>query len=371
MSLFQSFVFYHVIFASILWLLWLGSRNRTLANLGVLILILVSIFRFDIGNDYENYMLIIEDSKRLFQSCDSMWNTLFVNSTYFGIEPIFELLIWIFHVLDNTYLYVIGLYSLLFILIIYKVLEENGELFWGMFIVFALPILFTSYDQIRQAVSIAIFIYAIKYIEKGDFKHYCYCMLLASLFHFSALLITPIYIIRKIKPRIKFYCLVVLIMYIGLLFDFWSQFRLLLFNSIGLYSHYAESDRQLGAMEYGSGLGILFLMLFYSFLMVKMAHRKPVYSNLLFCGLVLLLFSTGNLNIDRMSNYFCWVSVLAFPAFIKYERRRLIILCSVLLLMVYFERNLVGGVRGCIPYDSVFSENFENKRLRIRWYNFD
>ena len=129
MSLFQSFVFYHVIFASILWLLWLGSRNRTLANLGVLILILVSIFRFDIGNDYENYMLIIEDSKRLFQSCDSMWNTLFVNSTYFGIEPIFELLIWIFHVLDNTYLYVIGLYSLLFILIIYKVLEENGELF--------------------------------------------------------------------------------------------------------------------------------------------------------------------------------------------------------------------------------------------------
>ena len=341
MSLFQSFVFYHVIFASILWLLWLGSRNRTLANLGVLILILVSIFRFDIGNDYENYMLIIEDSKRLFQSCDSMWNTLFVNSTYFGIEPIFELLIWIFHVLDNTYLYVIGLYSLLFILIIYKVLEENGELFWGMFIVFALPILFTSYDQIRQAVSIAIFIYAIKYIEKGDFKHYCYCMLL------------------------------VLIMYIGLLFDFWSQFRLLLFNSIGLYSHYAESDRQLGAMEYSSGLGILFLMLFYSFLMVKMAHRKPVYSNLLFCGLVLLLFSTGNLNIDRMSNYFCWVSVLAFPAFIKYERRRLIILCSVLLLMVYFERNLVGGVRGCIPYDSVFSENFENKRLRIRWYNFD
>ena len=250
-------------------------------------------------------------------------------------------------------------------------LEENGELFWGMFIVFALPILFTSYDQIRQAVSIAIFIYAIKYIEKGDFKHYCYCMLLASLFHFSALLITPIYIIRKIKPRIKFYCLVVLIMYIGLLFDFWSQFRLLLFNSIGLYSHYAESDRQLGAMEYSSGLGILFLMLFYSFLMVKMAHRKPVYSNLLFCGLVLLLFSTGNLNIDRMSNYFCWVSVLAFPAFIKYERRRLIILGSVLLLMVYFERNLVGGVRGCIPYDSVFSENFENKRLRIRWYNFD
>lgn len=66
-------------------------------------------------------------------------------------------------------MYVVGIYSLLFILIICKVLEENGELFWGMFIVFTLPILFTSYDQIRQAVSIAIFIYAIKYIEMGGF----------------------------------------------------------------------------------------------------------------------------------------------------------------------------------------------------------
>lgn len=371
MNLIQSVVFYNLIFAFILVLLMIGRRDKCFSYIGILILLLVSIFRFDIGNDYDNYMLIIEDSKKTFLSSDNFIDALYMNCAYFGMEPIFELLIWIFRYLDNTYVYVMGVYSFLSIWLWYKILKENDALLWGMFIVFTIPILFVSYDQVRQSVAIALFIFSIKYIEKQDLKHYLYCIILASLFHLSALLIAPVYLLCKVKPRTKLYCMVILIMYIGLLANFWSQFRLLIFKSISFYSHYAENERQLDAADYNSGLGILFLMLFYSFMMIKMVHIRPVYSNILFLGIVLLLFSTGNLNIDRISNYFCFVSMLAFPVYVKHEKNKFFIICVLLMLLVYFEKNLVGGIRGCVPYDSVFSENFENNRTRIRWYRFD
>lgn len=365
----SEFFFYIFIYSVSLGLFRIGKYNPIFEKIGLFLVIALSIFRFDIGNDYENYYDSISFSTTYLRGKDI--GSILELIVLLGVEPFLELLCFLFKDFQHPPLYVIGTYAFLTILIWYRLLRKIDGVFWGFFLIFTFSILFISYDQIRQALAASIFLCSYKYIELRDWKRYLYIVLLASCVHYSVLLVSPAYFILRWNPQIKLYILVILIFYVGFLLGTWIQFRESLFSLVSLYAEYAENERQLSNPTFGSGLGLLFQVLVYVYLMVKLATKYPILSNSLFIGSILVLFASGNLNINRVAYYFSFATIMAFPLYMKSETQKVKVVALSLLMTVYCVRNLYEGINGCVPYDSVWEENFQRLNFRVREYKLE
>ncbi|EOU1251734.1 EpsG family protein, partial [Clostridium perfringens] len=60
---------------------------------------------------------------------------------------------------------------------------------------------YTNFVAMRQSIAIAIFIFSIKYIINGSFKKYFILVLLATLFHSSAIVLVFLYFLRYVNLR--------------------------------------------------------------------------------------------------------------------------------------------------------------------------
>lgn len=98
--------------------------------------------------------------------------------------------------------------------------------------------------------------------------------------------------------------------------------------------------------------------------------NNPLYTNLLFIGIMLFCISSGNLNINRFAFYFLYIVTLAVPYFMKSEKSKFLIQSFTFITFLLFQYNIINGdgKDGCVPYDYVGSENCEIERLRIRDY---
>lgn len=362
----QDLFFYFFIFAFILCFLWLGKYRSFFEKIGLITIIGLSVFRFDIGNDYDNYYYLVDYSIEMLNTNDL--SNIIIVSTLLGIEPFFELLCFLFRNVNYPFVYVLGVYGALTIMLWYKLLHRIDGVFGGFFFIITFTILFVSFDQVRQILAVTIFLYSLYYIEQRNWKKYWIIIFLATCVHYSAILVSFAYYILHRKPYIKVYLIIILIFYIGTKLNIWEQFRGILFSLIGLYSEYSESDKQLGSASFNSGLGLLFQVIFYSFLMIMSEKKYPVLTNSLFIGIVLILFSSGNLNINRIAYYFTYSAILAFPLYLKNENNKLKIFVLSIFMLVYCVRNIYGGASGCFPYDSVWSDNFKSLYFRTREY---
>jgi len=67
---------------------------------------------------------------------------------------------------------------------------------------------FTSFNIIRQWITIAIFLYSLRFIEQKKIIKYMVCVLIAATFHLSALVYLPIYFIGAVKINFKRFLLI-------------------------------------------------------------------------------------------------------------------------------------------------------------------
>lgn len=75
---------------------------------------------------------------------------------------------------------------------------ENAPLIYFLFLLVILP--FTM-NAVRQGIAMSIVFYALNYIAQGNFKKYALIVFVASLFHASALLMLPVYLVRHITQK--------------------------------------------------------------------------------------------------------------------------------------------------------------------------
>ena len=123
----ESIIFYHIAFFLILLFLWHGRKNKKYELIGIFLLLLLSVCRYDIGNDYDNYYYIIKDSSRYFSSHDGFFSAFFRNSFKWSVEPLFAFLTYLFRNVEYNFVYVIGIYSVITIFFWYKTLKEINE----------------------------------------------------------------------------------------------------------------------------------------------------------------------------------------------------------------------------------------------------
>ncbi|MBD3107691.1 EpsG family protein [Bacillus sp. AGMB 02131] len=162
-----------------------------------------------------------------------------------------------------------------------------------------------SMNGLRQVMAAAICFIAIKYLLKGNFVKYALIILFASTFHFSALILLPMYFLTRVKAWSKFtiFSLVVsILIVIG-----FEQFTSILFSAIEdtQYSEYSSFDE--------GGANIIRVVVSSAPLILAYLGRdklREVFPNVDYIvnmslfGLIFMIISTQNWIFARVSIYF-------------------------------------------------------------------
>ena len=147
-----------------------------------LILVLVTSLRYQVGHDWDSYLLFYTD-----------------NTTAEVLELGYRFLNNFFSSLSinyNLFLFFISAFTLFFI---YKAVIELKYKIIALFVYFSELFLYFNLSGVRQGVAIAITLFSARYIINKDFKKFTFFVIFASLFHISSLIFFLAYFAFHVK----------------------------------------------------------------------------------------------------------------------------------------------------------------------------
>lgn len=222
---------------------------------------------------------------------------------------------------------------------------------------------FASMNQLRQAVSMPIMLYAYKYVRDKKPLRYLFWCLVASCIHASSLVYIPLYFVARIRPSLRRY-----VMSFGICVITLPVLHMIAEALIGLsrYAWYFTS-----VFNAGSEANNFYLLgfLFQSAMFILMAYYRfasqtedPVYDGMLNCyflSVIALLFTPVLSQVLRVSQCFGYCQILLVPRMIDREKdptRRIVL--YMLIVGMYTAKLLYDtyylGWNGVIPYQTIF-----------------
>lgn len=290
-------------------------------------LILLMGFRYDVGIDYLTYesWFYDEHNGNKFEWIYNSLNYLVYIST--GEFAVFTLLIAI---ITNYF--------------IYKGLKawnlNNYYLILAIFI-YVSSIYFDFANMMRQGVAVSIFFYASNFIVKRDYKKYFFLVFLAMGFHFSSIILIPLYFIRRTSFNLLIYISLIIVCY----YLAYTKFAQIIFNffiSISPYAGRYTGHEFIFQKEVNifslNVLGKVLLSVLLASLATKRINENK--NNLMFyyqIGNLLYILSISTFMFGRVGIFFQIFELAAIPYLIsniKNSLIRTIIYLSVLLFMV-------------------------------------
>lgn len=310
------------------------------------IFVLLSLFcglRYNVGVDYDAYLLIFDDIKS--------GNDISVQ------EPGYRLLVEAIIAIGGNQQLVFLLFAFATNLLIYKYIKYNSpnSPFLSLFTYLCVGAFFlSSLNLVRQYLAIAIFAYSLKYVMNKKFYKYLIIILLGAFFaHTTLLLLLPVYLLNnKISNKSK----LVIILSLFLL----SRFVAVIIQASS-YSVYLLASDVDNSME----LIYLFFIITFLLLLVDCFDKcncKHLFFNLNFMSFLFLMTMILNPNITtdifmRMNNYFFIGAIVLIPSVLSlFKQLRARLLLSTfyfLFLFVYYFRNtlLNGFDSKLLPYN--------------------
>ena len=346
------FLYLIVMFSCMGLINWSNQNNTKLGIYAAyLILIVISVIRYDIGNDYQTY---IETIRFIAYKFDS--NIPFGDDSK---EPLITVLTIIFKDTAYPYIWVLGMHFIIGLFFLYKAFEDNENHIVGILMFFISGMLFIYWDQVRQAVAISIIIYAIKYIKENNFLKYLLFIVLASATHYSAILLLPFYFVNKIRPRKFIYIGIILALALS---NAASDMFEKAINLLPFWEAKTDKFSYVQLLSWGYKFRIFFYSVVWSTIIFYLPDKQRVLTNFLFIGAIIFIIASGALNIMRISFYFIFTITLSVPIVLKIEKAKTIMIILVFGLFLFYVRDVITdtGTNGCVPYDNVFSQNFPN-----------
>ncbi len=366
----QTYILYNILLLLCPTLCFLSERKNTRWGifLAYAILMAVSIFRFDIGDDYVRYASMFNEvGKKTIDTITPLDMLMY--------EPLTFLLSWTFSWAIYPYVYVMGCYAFATLFCYYKIFDHYKIHSFGVFFLVATWMLFQAWDGVRQNLAIAIFVYGIRFIESRDFLRYLICLLFAMTAHYSAILMLPFYFVSYIKLDQRILTGIVFVVFVLAEIGFLSNMHNSLAALIPYYGQiYADSKYlQNGSGTYHTTTYIL-TMLLYMLILFLSKKGHSIFANLLAIGAIIYAEAGGNLTFIRISWYFTPALMILVPKILQeassvmeYNKTYVRYLYMIVLFVSLFEGvYLKANFRNVVPYDSVFLENFHYQRFRFR-----
>ncbi len=340
--------YYLYFFYSSLHIFFENLKNKYFVNLLLLYLSLITLFFFSIRN---------EVGGDWFQYLD-----IFNNSNYkFNQDIGFFLLLKFLNLLHSDYFTLNFLISFIFLLGNYFFLKtlHNKFTIWVFFTPYFYFIVSMGY--LRQALAIGLILIALFFIRGKYFKTSIMLLSISSLFHSTAIVLLPVFILTFIK-NIKFnmfiiFFLLILLMIIILFFIFQ-------FNSF----YYKIYDYIINPTVSSSGtifrapiiiLSSIFILYFFDF--TKKSKVDIVYKYYAIYSILLIpLFFLSTTILDRiylyfypMVGFFINEFILSFDKIINQRLIKLLVVC-ISFIFLYVWLNFADNKSGWIPFSIIF-----------------
>lgn len=308
----------YLMIAIIAFLLFLSReyKNKKLLYFSAIILILYSAFRVYIpgavvGNDYISY--------------HTWYNDLSVNSLLTINNFLFNLFLFLVKIFFNNYEVAVFLECVLLIFSVYyfsiKITNDNRYTF-AIFVFLSFGIYDLSMSAIRQWVAGSIFLIAFEQIIKKDFKKYFIMILIASLFHNSAIGLLIVYPVVNLnidlKKKIILEFLLTFLIYISLSFKL-DVYLISLIDKTYLLKYLNTKDGALYANY------TVFIISSFCFIMMYLQRKKykenvqnyKVDYNYIMLLIITSLLATKSALACRFQQYFMPSLMLAIPGIVN------------------------------------------------------
>lgn len=252
--------------------------NTIILYLLSFLLILIIGFRdSNIDSDFWSYVTIFEGAPDIIAYFDGD----FINNS--AIEPGYLFINSLIKLVTADYRGVFVVFAIIYVGIYIQVLKKT-EYMIVAFLVLLSNQLTTEMAQLRQGIVCALLMFSIYPLSEGKVKKYFFILLIASLFHYTALLGIILYLMRNVKWNfykttiISIFCLIILQAdwiekFMGILPSEWSLAMRLL--------KYANSSE---AIEGNRGLGdfkLIFLLGIFSYMRKYVSDNCAKYADIL------------------------------------------------------------------------------------------
>ena len=263
-------------------------------------------FRDGTGYDYEAYINIFSD-------CIAFsWGEMFERVNF---EPGFLILTKLMtYFVDNSIL-MYGIYTALILVPVAVFLYRYSDNLWlSTYLFIALTFFATSMNFIRQSIAASIVLWCYPFLKRKKIVPYLFVVLLASLFHRTALIMIPVYFfaqLRLSKGLLAFYGVSVGVVYL------FSEQILSLVTKLAASGYESTIYLEEGLEP----LHVVIPALVFAFLMMmrkSMAERFDerdaiLLTNLALFAMVIYLFITKHFILERFSIYVNQFVMISLP----------------------------------------------------------
>jgi len=279
------------------------SKTEKLYVIPFIMLFIFASVRYGFGNDYFSYQ--------------NMYNS--IQNGYRGSTEYLYVLLNI--TMPNFYL-LVAVTSLVFILSVYLLIKNNVAPQYVCFSVFIFVIntfcFLINLSAIRQCLAMNVFIFAIQFAKKKKFLCYLIMILIAMLFHNSAVLLLPFYFIANDTPINKGTVLIIIVVIAitlsGNIIPFIADFMAKDIFDNADYIHYVSG----GVTNSVRATILSSMFLIYTILnLTRLEGNALVYAKLYLVGAVFSVFAIKLSMLTRLQMYFDIFSVVALPMIFK------------------------------------------------------
>ncbi len=328
--------------------LWGRRNNWVFGVAGLAIPIVFAALRYPVGTDFWTYIQIWHgDASKSYMDIFE----------HFYSEPGFHLISKLTGDYGDERWYFGAWASLTLIPAICSFKKQYRGHYLGIFaLLFLLTTFTTSFNIIRQGIAVAFTFVASEYIFKRDFRKFALWIIVAMMFHFSAIIFAPAYFLYSkgelITPKRVFFLLTV---FVGVLYATSLVESLSSVSGFEKYSVYAEADSR--AQNRSLILSAILVVIF-SFrrkYMAELDDRTYTYIILVLVGF--LIETTGSITpfIKRSALYFSIYNLVLACIWIKsfYRDRSL---ATIFILGFFVARFIIAfyilGQANIIPYNT-------------------
>jgi hypothetical protein len=316
--------------------------------------------RYDYGNDYNAYL---KDFMRLSYSDFTLYN----KATHF--EPGWAFLCYLFRPLGVKGFFAMTAVLALFNCVVYyrfiKKYVPPAYYWLAVFLyVFSPGFMLTHATAMRQSVAISLFLIAVNFLYKKNAIGYFICIGLAVLFHLSAVILLPVFILGLFNWKINKATAAGLLASYSVFVFMGKVLKEPITNFIATYwEKYAIYNSQSG-IEIGTGMGLMFYtLLFILILWYEQYQTKEnaIVFKLAILSYLLLPVSLIIMILGRSNMYFQPATIVVMPMvfaniksiLIKYAVMIVLILITLLSFYGFFQSKVWEKKFG--TYHTIFS----------------
>lgn len=349
-----------VYFVNILALMGLGAyfyHNKNLkdSKMWFCIIIFVQLtiisgFRESIGFDYNSYRYHFYEISKL-----SFFDTLKYN-----FEPGFSFLNKVILYFTDNYKILIFICSFITTgFVSYSIYKNSKYPFYSFFLYITLAFYYASFNLIRQGLAISISILGLKYLKERKFLKYLLIILIAASFHYSALVMIPVYFFVNINLTYKKIIIFFLITSFG--YIFFDKILAIALKIFPMYSEYLYSDflKPLSVKSILIFLFIFIILLFFKKYIIDQDKKNSMYINIAFLCFLISIFQTKIGVLDRIPYYLNIFSIFSIPLIIdcfeNEKQKRLAGTFIIIFGILYNVYIFLSRFHGVTPYSSIFN----------------